>query len=107
MRFPIWLGLWTLIIVRWVGKKLSLGFLLFIFSSCARTEFFYQGQRVASFQGDMARVHYTMSITTQGVTISWSADTVNHSVATVAEGDAIVKNVSAVVAGIPLILLPK
>lgn len=64
--------------------------LLFLFlTSCARTDFFYNGQKVARFEGDMAKSHFTMVVNDKECIIAWDADTVNHSEATKADSGRI------------------
>jgi hypothetical protein len=69
--------------------------LLLLLTGCAHTEFFYQGQRVARFEGDMTQTKFTMTITAQGASLSWTADGVSHSQATRAQGDAAAGKITA------------
>ena len=57
-------------------------------TGCAHTEFWYQGEKIARFEGDMRRSNFTMIITAEGVRLEWTADAVSHSEATRAQGDA-------------------
>lgn len=60
--------------------------LCFLLCSCAGTEFRAGGKPVAKFQGDMAgqSFHYADSTTT----IDWTCQSVSHSAATLAQGQA-------------------
>lgn len=84
--------------------------LLLILTSCAKTDFFYQGQRVAHFEGDMERSHFSMTVNSGQCRIEWDADKVDHSSATRANGaavtSAIVAGGSAVTAGIMAAAVP-
>ena len=53
-----------------------------VLSSCAQTTLYSNGEKIACFQGDMTKVHY------ENKDIRWDADTVNHSTATLAQGEA-------------------
>ena len=101
-------GLWVLVFVEWIGKKLRILSLLLVLSGCAKTDFFYDGQKVASFQGDMRNSRFTMTITAQSVVIAWNADAVDHSTPTRAQGDLITAGAGVISAGVAAaVLLPK
>lgn len=73
------------------GIKKSLGvvslvIVAVILSGCAHSTFYVDGKRVAAFQGDMTKQHFLYK--RNGVTIVWNADTISHSAATLAQGQA-------------------
>ena len=76
-------------------NSLALFMLVLALAGCAKTEFFYQGQKVAVFQGDMARSNFTMTITDRGVVIGWGVEAVSHSEATRAQGDSAAAKIGA------------
>lgn len=62
-------------------------------SNCASTTFYgADGRPVARFQANMTKVQYERAC---NGAIKWSADTVNHSAATTAMGNAYAKGVTA------------
>lgn len=69
-----------------VIKLLMVAFLVISVTSCAQTTFYANGKPLARFQADMSNQKFTYK--GNGVKISWSADTVNHSAATLAQGQA-------------------
>lgn len=73
--------------------------LVFMFTSCAQTTFYKDGQRIACFQGNMTDMEY---IQTKDL-VMWRSAKVDHAAATKAQGTATSKTVaslgSAVAAG--------
>lgn len=53
--------------------------------SCAQTVLYRDGEKIAAFQGDMAGVEYAMAA---DGSVRWKAAKVNHSAATLAQGQA-------------------
>ena len=67
-------------------KTIILSAITAALASCASTTFYgADGKPTAQFQGDMTRVEYQRAC--DGA-MKWSADTVNHSAATAAGGNA-------------------
>ncbi len=64
--------------------------LLPLLPSCAQTVLYRDGQKIAAFQGDMKNVVYVDGNT------RWSADSVDHSTATKAQGEAAAGKISAI-----------
>lgn len=64
---------------------LSILLILSFATGCAQTRFYRNGEKVAVFQGDMRDTDLT--IAADG-TLRWRAATVNHSAATLAQGEA-------------------
>jgi hypothetical protein len=62
-----------------------------ILSSCASTTLYRDGKRVARFEGDMTEVKFTI----QNGTITFAAETVDHSSATIAGGKVGAGNIAA------------
>ncbi len=73
-------------------KLLSLVFVSILFSSCAQTNLYHDGKLVASFQGDMKGVEFSSS-PKGGMTLK--ATSIDHSTATLAQGDAAAKKLNA------------
>jgi hypothetical protein len=55
------------------------------FTGCAQTALYKDGQRIATFQGDMTGTEYAMAA---DGSVKWKSATVNHSAATLAQGEA-------------------
>jgi hypothetical protein len=82
--------------------------MILLLPACAQTSFFYQGAKVATFQGDMSRLHFNYSISPQGLTMTWDADTVSHSEPTRADTGRITAAASLVSAAVTAaVLVPK
>ena len=87
-------------------KFLALPILATWLSSCASTTFYGpDGKPVACFQANMTKVEYQRAC---DGSMKWSADTVNHSAATTASGNAVSKGIlstgtSIATSGIPAI----
>lgn len=62
-------------------KTLSTLILAVLVTSCAHTDFYRNGQRVAHFEGDMTKMQFLMS---PAGDIQWAGD-INHSSATTAQ----------------------
>lgn len=68
----------------------SLILLPLLFSACAQTTLYRDGKVIARFQGDMSKVSYADG------DIHFAADSVNHSAATLAQGEAADSKIKAV-----------
>ncbi len=66
--------------------------LILLLSSCTSTTFFREGKPVARFQGDMHKIKFSMD---KNGTLTWSADTVDHSTPTIAAGKTSAGNIAA------------
>lgn len=84
-------------------KTLLVGIIAFLTLSCATTTLYHNGQKIASFQGDMKDVEYTTSAK-GGMTLK--ATSIDHSAATLAQGKAASKKISAAGAAIAISGLP-
>jgi hypothetical protein len=86
---------------------LLLAIAILALSNCASTTFYgADGKPTARFQGDMTKVEYQRAC---DGSMRWSADTVNHSSATAAGGNAASKGIlstgtSIATSGIPAIV---
>jgi hypothetical protein len=71
-------------------KQTLLAILLMALTSCARTSFYHNGQKVASFEGDMVHSHYEFVVRKDGsYKITWDSDGVSHSEPTRADSGRI------------------
>jgi hypothetical protein len=76
-------------------------------SSCAATRFYHEGVPIAEFQGDMTGMEFSMM---PDGSVRWKSATVDHSSATLAQGEAAASRLNAAgsaVAGSGLTLLLK
>lgn len=64
-----------------------------LFTSCAQTTFYRNGEKIASFQGNMKDVAFTYSAKGNLV---WTSKEVNHSAPTLAGGRAAAFSISSV-----------
>lgn len=64
-----------------------------LFSSCAHTSFYHDGKVVADFQGDMVNTEFYMS---EKGDYYWKSKSVNHSSATLAQGQAASSKIASV-----------
>jgi len=76
---------------------IRLALLALLFTGCASTTFYRDGQRIARLQGDMRGM--TLRISADG-SIEWIAADVSHSAATLAQGKAASDKIGAVGAAI-------
>ena len=73
-------------------------------TNCAHTTFYGpDGKPTACFQGNMTKVQYERAC---NGSMKWSADTVNHSAATIAGGNAVSKGIISAGTGIAISGLP-
>lgn len=85
-------------------KTIILSAITAALASCAATTFYGpDGRPTAQFQGDMTKVEYQRAC--DGA-MKWSADTVNHSAATTAGGNAVSKGIISAGTGIATSGLP-
>lgn len=68
-----------------VLKGVTLAVAVIVITGCARTTLYRNGEKIAVFQGDMRNTSYVMSA---GGDVRWTADSVDHSKATLAQGTA-------------------
>lgn len=73
---------------------------------CAQTVLYRDGKPIARFQGDMTGTEYRLE---ENGAVTWKSSTVDHSSATLAQGEAAANKISAAgaaiaVSGIPNIL---
>jgi len=66
--------------------------LILLLTSCASTTFYHEGKPLARFQGDMQKVKFTFD---EKGTLTWRADTVDHSTPTIAAGKTSAGNLAA------------
>lgn len=66
--------------------------LILLLASCSSTTFYVDGKKVARFEGDMTEVVFTF----EKDTITFTAETVDHSSATIAAGKTSAGNIAAV-----------
>ncbi len=62
------------------------------FTSCAHTTFYHDGKPIAEFQGDMVNTEFYMS---EKGDYWWKSETVDHSSATLAQGQAASNKIAA------------
>ena len=72
-------------------------------SNCGTNFYGNDGKLVAQFQGDMTKVEYQRAC---DGSMRWSADTVNHSSATTAGGNAVSKGIISTGTGIATSSIP-
>lgn len=63
-----------------------------VLTGCAQTVFYRDGKPIARFQGDMSGTEYAM--TADGA-VTWKSSTVDHSTATLAQGEAAAGKIQA------------
>lgn len=68
-----------------VLKGVVIAVAVIVITGCARTTLYHNGEKIAVFQGDMRNTHYVMS---PSGGVRWTADSVDHSKATIAQGTA-------------------
>jgi hypothetical protein len=80
-------------------KTLLVGIFAILLMNCATTTLYHNGQKIASFQGDMKDVDYTTSAK-GGMTLK--ASSIDHSAATLAQGKSASDKISAAGAAIAI-----
>ena len=78
----VWAAIITSLALCLLRRQLLVLSVACVLASCAQTILYQNGEKIACFQGDMTKVHY------ENKDIRWDADTVNHSAATLAQGEA-------------------
>lgn len=73
-------------------KKSLIAIIVLLLTNCAGTTFYDRGERIAHYEGDMKNVKFRRY---RDGSIEWSADEVNHSAATLAQGKAASDKISS------------